>query len=222
MLDVENRPFCEYQLELFKRQGFKDIVFCLGHLAEFVMDHFKDGSEIGLNIAYSVEKDPLGTAGATKLAEEMIDGDFIAFYGDNFTDMKIRDFIEFHGIKGGLATINVREKHDPSESSSLITMTDQRITSFIEKPSRQQTKRLEKARKYINNGIYICKRNILEYIPKNKPYDFGFDLFPALLEKGEKIYGYATESYFREIGTPRKYELFLDEFKTKKKDWGFA
>nr|MDO8119505.1 hypothetical protein [Candidatus Sigynarchaeota archaeon] len=81
---------------------------------------------------------------------------------------------------------------------------------------------LEKARKYINNGIYICKRNILEYIPKNKPYDFGFDLFPALLEKGEKIYGYATESYFREIGTPRKYELFLDEFKTKKKDWGFA
>lgn len=222
MLDVEKKPFLEYQIELFKKQGFKDIIFCLGHLADVVMDYFKDGSRFGLNITYSLEKETLGTAGAIKLAEKKIDGNFIVFYGDVFTDMDINDFLEFHEKKKGIASISIRKKKDPTKSSSIITITNQRVTSFIEKPSSEQVMRFENVEKYINNGIYVCRKEILGYIPKNKPCDFGFDLFPGILEKGEKIYGYATEDYFREIGTPRKYELFLDEFKTKKKDGGFA
>ncbi len=222
MLDVEGKPFCEHQLELFKKQGFKDIIFCLRYLANVVMDYFKDGSEFGLNITYSLEKEPLGTAGAIKFAEKMIDGNFIVFYGDNFTDMKLRDFLGFHEKNAGIASISVRKNLDSSKSSSIITIHDQRITSFIEKPSREQFKRYENVKKYINNGIYVCRRKILDYIPKNKTYDFGFDLFPDLLEKGENIYGYAADSYFKEIGTPQKFEIFTKEFRNKKKGLGLA
>ncbi len=222
MLDVEGKPFCEFQLEIFKKQGFKDIIFCIKHLANVVMDYFKDGSDFGLNIAYSLEKEPLGTAGAIKLAEKMIDGNFIVFYGDNFTDMKLGDFLKFHEKNAGIASINVHKNQDSSKSSSIITIHDQRITSFIEKPSRDQIKRFENVEKYINNGIYVCRREILDHIPKNKTYDFGFDLFPDLLEKGEKLYGYATKSYFKEIGTPQKFELFTKEFKNKKNELGLV
>jgi NDP-sugar pyrophosphorylase family protein len=222
MLEVEGRPFCEYQLELFKKQGFNDIIFCLGHLADVVMDYFEDGRKFGLNIGYSIEKEPLGTAGAVKLAEKQIDGNFIVFYGDNFTDMKLRDFLEFHEQYKGMASINVRKKNDVSKSSSIIIINNHRITSFIEKPSGELLNRFENAEKYVNNGIYVCRREILDNIPKNKVYDFGFDLFPDMLLKGEKLYGYAAESYFREIGTPQKIDLFTKEFKSKKNDLGLA
>lgn len=222
MLEVEGKPFCEYQLEIFRKQGFRDIIFCLRHLADVVMDHFKDGRKFGLNIAYSLEKEPVGTAGAIKLAEKMIDGNFIVFYGDNFSDIKLRDFLEFHEKNKGIASINVRKNYDSSKSSSIITITNQQITSFIEKPSSEQLKRFENVEKLINNGIYVCRREILDHIPKNKPYDFGFDLFPDMLGRGENIYGYDTENYFREIGTPQKYDLFMKEFKNKKKDLGLA
>ncbi|NMC08690.1 MAG: NTP transferase domain-containing protein [Candidatus Lokiarchaeota archaeon] len=218
MVEVDGRPFCQYQLEIFKKQGFTEIIFCLGHLADIVMDFFKDGSKFGLHIDYSIEKEPLGTAGAVKLAEGKISGDFMVYYGDNFTTMNFKDFLAFHEKTNGIASISLRKKPDGAKGSSIITMDAGRINEFIEKPTSDICSRYQGMKTYVNNGIYACKRRLLDHVPMNKACDFGLDLFPTLIERGEEIYGHVTDSYFREIGTPRKFDAFVKEFTLKKND----
>ena len=198
MLEVNGKPFIQHQLEIFKQQGFTDIIFCLRHLAEVVQDYFKDGSEFGLDIEYSVENNSLGTAGAVKNAEHLIDDDFIVFYGDNYTNMDFNQFIEQHK---GIATVNVRKNETHTNSSMLLTL-NMRIVDFIEKPNNV----------YINNGIYVCNKEILNYIPENVKYDFGYDLFPELIKQNKRLYAYTTECYYKEIGTIKKYNEFRREF----------
>src|SRR3989304_5856778 len=85
MVDVHGKPFLEYELALLRERGVTDVVLCLGHLAEGIMGHFGDGSRFGLRIAYSVEIGCLlGTAGAVKQAEPLLDGVFFLTYADSY------------------------------------------------------------------------------------------------------------------------------------------
>ena len=66
MVEILDKPFLAYQLELLRASGIIDIVLCIGHLGIQIMDTFGDGGKFGLHIRYSVEDKPLGTGGALK------------------------------------------------------------------------------------------------------------------------------------------------------------
>ena len=219
LIDIHGMPLIEHQLRFFKKNGYKNIIFCIAHLAEKVKEHFKDGSPLGLNILYAQESGELrGTAGSVRLAERLIgdDEDFIVYYGDNLTSMDFDSFLRFHREKGGIATICLRPLPEGYKSSSVIILdSNGKIRVFLEKPPLEEIEKYEGEIKYINSGIYAFKKEVFGLIPKDEKYDFAKHLFPKLMRLGRGIYGYPTEEFFREIGRVEKYEQFIEEFKGK-------
>ena len=90
MVKVAGKPLLEYQIELAKRYGFTDIIILIGFKSDQIIDYFGDGSNWQVNISYSVEKEPLGTAGSLKLVEQRINGRFMVFYGDTMMDINLK------------------------------------------------------------------------------------------------------------------------------------
>lgn len=214
LIDINGKPLIQHQLEFFKKKGYTDIIFCIAHLAEKVKEYFKDGTEFGLNIQYSnEEKELMGTAGAVKQAEPLIEGDFIVFNGDNLTSMDFDRFVEFHKQSGGLATMVVRPLPERYKSSSVIILNeDKRINVFLEKPPMEVIEKYKDQKRYINSGIYLLNKDTLELIPKKTKFDFSKQFFPLLMGK-QALYGYPTTEFFREIGRIEKYVKLLKEFK---------
>ena len=95
MAMVNNRPFLEYMLLMLKRNSFKKILLCVGYLGEKIEAYFGDGNRLGIVIKYSYEKELLGTAGALKLAENILEEEFLVLYGDSYLDIDYRAFIAF-------------------------------------------------------------------------------------------------------------------------------
>ena len=121
LIDVHGKPLIEHQLNIFKKQGFKDIIFCVAHLAEKVEEYFGDGSKWGLNIKYSMDGDKLlGTAGAVKSASQLLPDNFIVFYGDTISHQNFNEFVEFHFKKKATISISVREQPKGYKGSSRI------------------------------------------------------------------------------------------------------
>src|SRR3990172_2862627 len=75
IVPVVNKPFLDYQVELLKRHGINEIIFCTNYMAEMIEAHFGDGSSHGVKMHYVIEESPLGTAGAVKNAERIFKGD---------------------------------------------------------------------------------------------------------------------------------------------------
>jgi len=221
LIDVNGTPLIEHQLEFFKSKGYTDIIFCVAHLAEKVKDYFGDGKKFGMNIQYVQETEELlGTAGSVKLVEQLIpDGeDFVVYYGDNLTNIDFDKLLQFHKDKGAAATIVVRPLPEGYKSSSVITLeSDSKVKVFLEKPPMEVIEKYKNEKCYINSGIYVFKKTVLQGIPPNEKYDFAKQVFPGLMQKNSPVYGYVTEEFFREIGRTEKYEKFLEEIKGKKK-----
>jgi mannose-1-phosphate guanylyltransferase/phosphomannomutase len=219
LVDINGKPLIEHQIEYFKKKGYKSFIFCVAHLAEKVRAYFDDGSKFGVNINYVQETEQLmGTAGSVKLVEGIIgdDENFIVYYGDNLTNMDFDKMIKFHEEKKALVTICIRPLPDKYKSSSIITLdNDKRITVFFEKPALDTIEKYAGEQKYINSGIYVMNKKVLQLTPKNQKYDFAKELFPLLIEKDMGIYGYETTEFFREIGRVEKYESFLKEVRGK-------
>ena len=82
LIQIQSKPFLEYQLEFLKRGGVKDIVLCIGYLGEQIEEYFGNGKKFGVNISYSHEdKNLLGTAGALKNAQNLLQDTFFTMYG---------------------------------------------------------------------------------------------------------------------------------------------
>lgn len=220
LIDLNGKPLVQYQIGFFKKCGFTDFIFCIGHLADKVKAYFKDGSKFGVNIEYSQENEELlGTAGAVKHAERLIseEEDFIVYYGDSLTSMDFNKFLRFHAKAGGMATVCIRPLPEGYKSSSIVILDEsKRIKAFLEKPKAEELEKYRHKKKYINNGIYVLKKWALKLIPDNAEFDFAKQLFPLMIKKNLGVYGYSTREYFREIGSIGKYEKFLKEMERRK------
>jgi mannose-1-phosphate guanylyltransferase len=200
VLPVLNRPFMEYTLAYLKQFGIEDIILTLSYLPEVIRDHFGDGSQYGVHLTYCLEKEPLGTAGAVKNAEEYLDSTFVALNGDVFTDMDLDDMLVLHRNKEAVATMSLSWVDDPSAFGVVETSSDQRVKRFTEKPTAA-----EATTNWINAGTYILEPEVLEHIPVNSHYMFEKGLFPSLLDMGKPVYGYPSRGYWLDMGTPEKY-----------------
>ena len=96
MAQVKGKPFLEYQIDQLQAHGFKHLVLCVGHLAHHIQDYFGDGRDRGVQIAYAVETELLGTAGAINNAESFIEDTFLVLNGDSYLEVDFRELTEFH------------------------------------------------------------------------------------------------------------------------------
>ena len=200
MVPVLNKPFIEYVFRYLSSHEIREIILALGYKPDCVRDYFGDASQLGMKLIYSVESEPLGTAGAVKNAEENIEGAFFVLNGDIFTDLNLTDMLQFHKSKGAKITIALTPVDDPTRFGVVETDNQKRVTRFVEKPKRDQV-----TSNMINAGVYIIENQVLKRIPKGKRFMFERDVFPALLAEEEPVFGYATDAYWIDTGTPEQY-----------------
>jgi len=200
MLPIAGKPILEYILDWLRFYGITEVAINLNHLPKVVMDWLGDGDRFGISVKYSVEDTILGTAGAITRLRDFFDDTFMVIYGDMLTDLNIPSVLEFHQAKGALATVVLIEVEDPSAYGIVEVDEECRILRFVEKPAPGIT-----SSKLANAGVYILQPDVIDSIPENTFYDFGYDVFPALLSKGAELFGYATTDSFLDAGTMENY-----------------
>lgn len=200
MLSIANKPALEHIIELCKKHNIFKIKMNLFYLPEYIDRYFKDGKDFGVDISYSIEKKLLGTAGGIKRIQSFFDETFVVLSGDGFTDIDLSAMLEFHKKNGSKATIAVKEVDDPSKFGVVVTDSNFMITSFQEKPKKE-----EALSKLVNLGIYIFEPEILDLIPPKEEYDFGFQLFPKLLKEKIPFYAFSTDCKWSDIGSLEEY-----------------
>ena len=200
MVPIVGKPVMEHILDLLKAHGITEVVVTVQYMASAIEDYFGDGSQLGMQITYSREETPLGTAGSVKNAEEFLDEPFLVISGDALTDFNLSEVIKFHTEHKAVATLTLAHVANPLEYGVIITDDTGHIRQFLEKPSWGEV-----FSDTINTGIYVLDPVIFSYFEKNKPYDFSQELFPRMLEKGDPIYGYIADGYWCDVGNLAEY-----------------
>ncbi len=200
MVPLVNKPVMLHIMDLLKRHGITDVVVTLQYMADRVQDYFGDGSAMGMQINYSIEEIPLGTAGSVKNAQELLDDTFIVISGDAVTDFDVSAIIKSHKAKKAKATLTLYRVPNPLEYGVVIINGEGWIQEFQEKPSWGEV-----ISDTVNTGIYVLEPNVLDYFDAGEPFDFSKDLFPILLERGDPLYGYVSGGYWCDIGNIQEY-----------------
>ncbi|MCD7948603.1 MAG: NTP transferase domain-containing protein [Oscillospiraceae bacterium] len=196
MTPLFDRPVMEHIISLLRRHGITDIAVTLQYMPRVVMDYFGDGSQHGVRLHYFVEEQPLGTAGSVKNCMPFLgEDDFLVISGDAVCDLDLSACIAFHKTRRSIATLVLYAHPAPLEYGLVLTEEDGRITGFIEKPGWGQV-----MTNMVNTGVYLLTALAMEQVPEDTPYDFGKDLFPALLKRGNAMYGYAPDGYWCDMG----------------------
>jgi mannose-1-phosphate guanylyltransferase/phosphomannomutase len=200
MVSIVGKPCMEHILELLRSHGLTDVIVTVAFLPQAIRSYFGDGEALGMQIGYSVEESPLGTAGSVKLAARQLDETFLVISGDALCDLDVSALIAFHRERQAAVTIGLKAVDNPLEFGIVVTDDEGRVERFLEKPSWGQV-----FSDTINTGIYVLEPEVLRHVPTDRPFDFSKELFPYLLEMGRPIYGYAMEGYWQDIGNLDQY-----------------
>jgi D-glycero-alpha-D-manno-heptose 1-phosphate guanylyltransferase len=197
LAEVGKRSFLELLVQQLRSQGVHRLVLCTGYLADQVENRFGDGKTLGVEIEYSKEEQPLGTAGAVKRTEQYLRDvpDFLVMNGDSFLEIDFHSLMEFHRDHDAIATMAILRVQDTGRYGTVRVDANGRVRDFAEK-TRNDTLGL------VNGGVYILNRAIFQYIPQ-EPASLERDVFPRLLDHG--VYAQEQRGMFIDIGTPADY-----------------
>ncbi len=189
MLRVGTKPILQTIIENFYSYGFRTFYLCVNYKSEVILDHFGDGSRLGVNIRYIQEPKRLGTAGALCLLPELPPEPVIVMNGDLLTNVNFEHLLNYHLTADAMATMCVRE-YDFQVPYGVVEMKGATIQAIVEKPVHSF---------YVNAGIYVLSPEAVRHIPKNTFFDMP-DLFQQLIAKKEKICSFPIRGYWLDIG----------------------
>jgi mannose-1-phosphate guanylyltransferase len=194
MAEVAGRPFLEYLLGQLRAEGIAKATVCTGYMADAIASHFGDGAQWGVELRYSVEHEPLGTAGALKHAEPLLVGDrWVLMNGDSLFDISLRDLIARHAARPAPVTVALARVSDGHRYGRVILSADGTISAFAEKTDAATPG-------LINSGLYVIERQLLNQIPAGRAVSLERDVLPRLV--GTSMHGAPFNGYFIDIGVP--------------------
>jgi NDP-sugar pyrophosphorylase family protein len=197
MAEINDRPFLDILISYVASFGFRRFVFCTGFKEDHIRKYFSSKNR-HIDFLFSREELPLGTGGAIKNAEALIQSDsFIVLNGDSFCQIDLNKFLGFHKTKKALLSIAIAEAENAKDFGSIVLDKSNKIIAFKEKTTDSFA--------LINAGIYLFDRKILSMIPPDIKYSLEYDLFPKLVSN--KFFGFVTKEPLIDIGTPERYEF---------------
>jgi NDP-sugar pyrophosphorylase family protein len=200
LAQIGERTFLDILIDNLTKQGFKNIILCVGYLKEQIKNHFDRDKDY--SIMFSEEMEPLGTGGALKKARSFLKSDsFMVMNGDSICKIDFRKFYDFHVNKKGLLSMVLVRTKAAQDFGSVILDDSQRITSFMEKV-------VSKDECLINAGIYLMQKDVFSYMPDENRFSLEYDFFPKLIE--DKCFGFTINSELIDIGTPERYEKAIN------------
>ena len=195
MMDVGGRPFLDILIEDAAGRGYDRFLLLAGYLDQVVARHYEPR---GLRV--SVEDKPLGTAGAIKHAGARFTSDpFLVLNGDSYCPVDLDALVSLLEKSGGVGAMALTRDPSRKDGGSVVIAADGRVTAFVEKGSAG-------ANAYINAGVYVLRRSVLEKIPAGRMVSLEAEIFPALLAAG--LYGLPVNAPLHDIGTPERLEAF--------------
>ena len=217
MLEIDNKPILEHQVEVLKRYGINEIIFLVNHLKSVIIDYFGDGSKFGVSIKYLEEEKPLGTAGGLKEIEEYLSEDFLFIYGDVMFDMDLQRLIKFHFEKQSQLTLVVHPNDHPFDSDLIDIDKEEKVIDVYPKPHPQNFY----YKNLVNAGMYVINPAVLDFIKRGEKSDFGKNILPVIIHK-LKVFAYNTSEYLKDMGTPERLKKVTEDFlsgKIKRKSY---
>ena len=196
LAEVLGRPFLAYLFDQLDHAGAREVVLCTGYMAGSVREEIGN-SYRSLRIEHSMEDVPLGTGGALRLALPLIKSDTVmVMNGDSYVNADLKTFLAWFLRKDIVAALLLAKTLDTSRYGRVVIASDDRIETFEEKGGI-------KGDGWINAGIYLFQKKVLETISPGKAFSLERELFPSLI--GKKLYGYRCEREFIDIGTPKSF-----------------
>ena len=199
MLPTAGVPFLAHLLSRIRAAGVRRVVLGTSYLAETFSDHFGDGADLGLDLEYVTEREPLGTGGGIRNVLPKLRGDTVmVFNGDVLGGTELGAILDTHESTNADVTLHLVRVSDPRAFGCVPTDADGRVTAFLEKTQDPPTDQ-------INAGCYVFRREYIEKIPAGRPVSVEREVFPALLAEGARVQGHVDTSYWRDMGTPEDF-----------------
>ena len=201
---IAGRPFLSYLMDQLISTGFHHVILCTGYKGEQIRETFGDEYN-GLNIQYSQESVPLGTGGALRFALPLVStASALVFNGDSYVNSNLQNFLVWYFENKPPAALLLTRLLDTRRYGQVEVDANSRVLNFEEKGARQGSG-------WINAGVYLFNRHLIESIPAGKPISLERDIFPSLISRG--LYGFRCQGAFIDIGTPESYAGADDFFK---------
>jgi NDP-sugar pyrophosphorylase family protein len=202
---VGGKPYLTYLLDQLARAGVRETVLLVGYAADRVRAAF--GNEFaGMTLTYSQEREPLGTAGAVRLALPLLRGEtLLLLNGDSYCDVDLAAFVESHRQCRAMTRLTLAAVENTSRYGRVRTEPDGRVVGFEEKGGVSGPG-------HINAGVYLIQREALRDIPESRPVSLERDVLPSWVEAG-RVFGFAG-GRFIDIGTPESYAEVEAFFRT--------
>ena len=202
---VKNKPLLEWNVELLKDHGVKEIMISINKNAAKIKEYFGNEERFGIKISFFEEEFPLGTAGCIKAVQEFVKETTIICNADELKNIDLDDMYEFHKHNNKTCTIALTTVNDPSKFGVAL-LNGNKIVTFMEKPITEKT-----PSKLINAGLYFIEPEVLKYIPE------GFsmleqDVFPKLA-KQDKLFGYIFSGQWFSTKTEDSFNKAIKEWK---------
>ena len=204
LFPIGDKPIAAILVHQLQRAGTTEIIMCLGYLADLIRTYFRDGSDFSLSIRYSVESEPLGTAGPLKKVPNL-EENFLVVNGDELTTLDFRALYEHHLAMNADMTVAVQKK-TTSSSFGVLEIKDGQVTAYSEKPTLNY---------WASMGIYVINKRVLSLIPENERFDMP-DLVQRLLGEAAHVVSYESRDLWFDVGTKADLEKAKEEFEQLK------
>ncbi len=206
MVEINKLPFLDYLISSLSIQGIKDLIFCCGYKREFIMNYFRDGAEHDVNIQYSIEETPLGTAGAIRNASSLLEKEFFILNGDTFINYPLKQLSDNFKICHKVGIMLIYDNHCHKVAPNNVLLDDTQILSYMTYEAS-----------YLNGvdtGVGIWSKDLLDYIPEGNVSLV--DTYYKLVRE-RQLSGLMTEKRYYDIGTPERLKIFTEYIKCQKK-----
>jgi D,D-heptose 1,7-bisphosphate phosphatase len=201
MVKILGKPTLEWQLELCKRYNFEKICLLVHYEHEVIRDYFGNGERLGVELTYALENRPRGTGGALRDALERFDDRFLVLYGDTFADIDLRAFWDAHASQKAGASLFLHPNDHP-EDSDLVELDEKSQVLAIHSYPHSSGAVFPNI---VNAALYVMERDRFGEVnlDETKP-DIAKSVLPAMLKAGERIFGYVSCEYIKDMGTPER------------------
>lgn len=205
MLPVAGVPVTEHQIARAREAGVTRVILGTSYRAEVFREHFGDGEQLGVELVYATEDEPLGTGGAIRHVAPLLrsapDEPVLIFNGDVLTGVDLRALVDSHLERSADVTLYLTRVEDPRAYGLVPTASDGRVLAFLEKPQTPE----EIVTDQINAGCYVFRRSVIDGIPDGRPVSVERETFPGLLAAGAPVFGVVDDGYWLDLGTPFAY-----------------
>lgn len=220
LIPIEGKPILQREIECLREQGFKDLIITVSHMADKIMNYFKDGSDFGVNIEYYVEEQPLGNAGALLKLKDKLSDVFLLLNADAMFDVDFNRFVRYHKESGAKVTLFTHPNDHPYDSGLIIADNEGQVEKWLTK----EDVRPKWYANRVNAGLHVLDKSVIDNvnIDANKvgtigqdgkiiKVDLDRDLLKPLAGTGQMCC-YDSPEYVKDMGTPDRFEKVCKDF----------